>query len=58
MAEKGIRKKHPRIHAQTEGFYEEIRKEQQKNIVAGSRRGARMQPRTTRGSGEECLFSM
>ena len=32
MADKGIRKKQPRIHAQTEGFYEEIRKEQQKNI--------------------------
>jgi len=32
MADKGIRKKHPRIHAQTEGLYEEIRKEQQKNI--------------------------
>ena len=26
------RKKHPRIYAQTEKFYEEIRKEQQKNI--------------------------
>ena len=32
MADKGIRKKQPRIHDQTEGFYEEIRKEQQKNI--------------------------
>ena len=33
MADKVIdRKKHPRIHAQTEKFYEEIRKEQQKNI--------------------------
>ena len=26
------RKKHPRTHAQTESFYEEIRKEQEKNI--------------------------
>ena len=26
------RKKHPRIYAQTEKFYEEIRKEQEKNI--------------------------
>lgn len=26
------RKKHPRIHSQTENFYEEIRKEQEKNI--------------------------
>ena len=32
MANKGIRKKHPRLQAQTEGFYEEIRKEQHKNI--------------------------
>jgi len=33
MADKVIdRKKHPRITAQTEKFYEEIRKEQQKNI--------------------------
>ena len=26
------RKKHPRIHAQTEKFYEEMRKEQEKNV--------------------------
>jgi len=33
MADRVIdRKKHPRIHAQTEKFYEEIRKEQEKNI--------------------------
>jgi len=33
MADKVIdRKKHPRIHAHTEWFYQEIRKEQQKNI--------------------------
>ena len=33
MADKVLdRKKHPRIYAQTEKFYEEIRKEQQKNI--------------------------
>ena len=33
MADRVIdRKKHPRIHAQTEKFYEEIRKEQAKNI--------------------------
>ena len=33
MADKVIdRKKHPRISAQTEKFYEEIRKEQHKNI--------------------------
>ena len=33
MADKGReRKKHSRIHAQTEKFYEEIRKEQEKNI--------------------------
>ena len=33
MADKVLaRKKHPRIYAQTEKFYEEIRKEQEKNI--------------------------
>src|SRR6516162_1905330 len=33
MADKVLdRKKHLRIHAQTEKFYEEIRKEQEKNI--------------------------
>jgi hypothetical protein len=33
MADRVIdRKKHARIHAQTEKFYEEIRKEQEKNI--------------------------
>jgi len=33
MADKVIdRKKHPRVHAQTETFYEEIRKKQEKNI--------------------------
>ena len=33
MADRTIdRKKHPRIHARTEKFYEEIRKEQEKNI--------------------------
>lgn len=37
MADKVIdRKKHPRISAQTEKFYEEIRKEQQKNISGPS----------------------
>ena len=30
------RKKHPRIYAQTEKFYEEIRKEQEKNISGPS----------------------
>jgi hypothetical protein len=39
MADKVLdRKKHRRIHAQTEKFYEEIRKKQQNNISGPRRR--------------------